>query len=204
MNKQENRNLKDNFAAIGWTLKKFFGFYPVLAPLTVFCILFSAIVAAIPAVFIQRVLAVIERWYQSGNWAAARAEILPYIFLLVGLYTLSILSLTLETQLMAVMTQGFLDKMRREMFDGMQDLPIKYFDTHKHGDIMSYYTNDIDTLRQLVGQSFPTLVRAGIIVFSVLCIMLYYSIYLTLLILTGVVFMFFVSKKFGGGSARYH
>ena len=53
------------------------------------------------------------------------------------------------------MTQGFLNKLRREMFDGMQDLPIKYFDTHQHGDIMSYYTNDIDTLRQLVSQAIP-------------------------------------------------
>ena len=203
MNKQENRNLKDNFAAIGWTLKKFFGFYPVLAPLTVFCILFSAIVAAIPAVFIQRVLAVIERWYQSGNWAAARAEILPYIFLLVGLYTLSILSLTLETQLMAVMTQGFLDKMRREMFDGMQDLPIRYFDTNKHGDIMSFYTNDIDTMRQLVSQSLPALIRSVAIVLAVFAIMLYFSIWMTLVLMLGVAAMFFVTKTIGGGSAKY-
>ena len=93
MNKQGKGNLKENFAAIGWVLKKFFGFYPVLAPLSVFCILFSAIVAAIPAVFIQRVLAVIEKWYQSGDWASAKAELLPLILLLVGLYSLSIISL---------------------------------------------------------------------------------------------------------------
>ena len=117
MHKQAGRNLKENFSAIGWTLKKFFGFYPVLAPLAVLCILFSAIVAAIPSLFIQKVLTIIEKWYQTGDWASARAEILPYIFLLVGLYVIAICSLTLETQLMAVMTQGFLDKMRREMFN---------------------------------------------------------------------------------------
>ena len=176
MNKQGKGNLKENFAAIGWVLKKFFGFYPVLAPLSVFCILFSAIVAAIPAVFIQRVLAVIERWYQSGNWASAKAELLPLILLLVGLYSLSIISLTVESQLMAVMTQGFLDKMRREMFNGMQDLPIRYFDTHKTGDIMSFYTNDIDTMRQLVSGSFPALIRSISIVIAVLAIMLYFSV----------------------------
>ena len=73
----------------------------------------------------------------------------------IVLYVLSILSMTLYSQLMAYMTQGFLNKLRREMFDGMQDLPIRYFDTHQHGDIMSYYTNDIDTLRQLVSQAIP-------------------------------------------------
>ena len=202
MNKRGG-NLKDNFGAIGWTLKKFFGYYPVLAPLSAFCILFSAVVAAIPALFIQRILAVIEQWYLSGDWASAKAEIMPYIWLLIGLYTVSILSLTLETQLMAVMTQGFLDKMRREMFDGMQELPIRYFDTHKHGDIMSFYTNDIDTLRQLVSQALPALIRSGAIVLAVLAIMLYFSVWMTLVLLLGVVAMFFVTKTVGGGSAKY-
>ena len=203
MNKQGKGNLKENFAAIGWVLKKFFGFYPVLAPLSVFCILFSAIVAAIPAVFIQRVLAVIEKWYQSGDWASAKAELLPLILLLVGLYTLSIISLTVESQLMAVMTQGFLDKMRREMFNGMQDLPIRYFDTHKTGDIMSFYTNDIDTMRQLVSGSFPALIRSISIVIAVLAIMLYFSVWMTLVLLVGVAAMFYVTKTIGGGSAKY-
>ena len=203
MNKQGKGNLKENFAAIGWVLKKFFGFYPVLAPLSVFCILFSAIVAAIPAVFIQRVLAVIEKWYQSGDWASAKAELLPLILLLVGLYSLSIISLTVESQLMAVMTQGFLDKMRREMFNGMQDLPIRYFDTHKTGDIMSFYTNDIDTMRQLVSGSFPALIRSISIVIAVLAIMLYFSVWMTLVLLVGVAAMFYVTKTIGGGSAKY-
>ena len=203
MNKRGKGNLKDNFSAIGWTMKKFFGYYPVLAPLSAVCILFSAVVAALPALFIQRILAVVEQWVTSGDWAAARAQILPNIYLLVGLYVVSILSLTLETQLMAVMTQGFLDKMRREMFNGMQDLPIRYFDSHKHGDIMSYYTNDIDTLRQLVSQSFPALIRSGSVVLAVLAIMLYFSVWMTLVLLLGVVAMFYVTKTIGGGSAKY-
>jgi len=203
MNKHGKGNLKDNFAAIGWTMKKFFGFYPVLAPLSVFCILFSAVVSAIPALFIQRVLAVIEKWYLSGDWAAAKTELMPLIFLLIGLYTLSIVSLTVESQLMAYMTQGFLDKMRREMFNGMQDLPIRYFDSHKTGDIMSFYTNDIDTMRQLVSGSFPALIRSVSIVLAVLAIMLYFSVWMTLVLLIGVAAMFYVTKFIGGGSAKY-
>ena len=204
MNKKRPQgDLNANFAAIGWTLKKFFGFYPVLAPLSAFCILFSAVVAAIPSIFIQNVLAGIQRWVASGDWAAARAEILPYIFLLIGLYFLSICSLTLETQLMAVMTQGFLDKMRREIFNGMQDLPIRFFDSNKTGDIMSYFTNDIDTMRMLVSQTLPSLIRSGSIVLAVLAIMLYYSVWMTLVLLLGVLAMFFVAKTVGGGSAKY-
>ena len=203
MNKHGQGNLKENFAAIGWVLKKFFGFYPVLAPLSVFCILFSAVVAAIPSLFIQRVLAVIEKWYLSGDWAAAKAELMPLIFLLIGLYALAIISLTVESQLMAYMTQGFLDKMRREMFNGMQGLPIRYFDTRKTGDIMSFYTNDIDTMRQLVSGSFPALIRSVSIVLAVLAIMLYFSVWMTLVLLLGVVAMFYVTKHIGGGSAKY-
>ena len=184
-------------------IKKLFGYYPVLAPLTMACILFSSIVSSIPSLFIQNILAVVEKWYRGGDWAAAKAEILPYITLLVVLYALSIISMVAYSQLMAYMTQGFLNKLRQEMFDGMQDLPIRYFDTHKHGDIMSYYTNDIDTLRQLVSQSLPSIIQAGAIVLCVFSIMLYFSIWMTLILLLGVAAMIFASRKVGGGSAKY-
>ena len=203
MNKKPQGDLSANFSAIGWTLKKFFGFYPVLAPVAVFCILFAAVVAAIPSIFIQNVLAGIQKWVESGDWASARGEILPYLYLLIGLYALSIASLVLETQLMAVMTQGFLDKMRREIFNGMQDLPIRFFDSNKTGDIMSYFTNDIDTMRMLVSQTLPSLIRSGAIVVAVLAIMLWYSVWMTLVLLLGVAAMFFVAKTFGGGSAKF-
>ena len=167
------------------------------------CILFSSIVSSIPSLFIQNILAVVEKWYRDGDWAAARAEILPYITLLIVLYVLSIISMVIYSQLMAYMTQGFLNKLRQEMFDGMQDLPIRYFDTHKHGDIMSYYTNDIDTLRQMVSQSLPSIIQAGAIVLCVFSIMLYFSIWMTLILLLGVAAMIFATRKVGGGSAKY-
>ena len=187
----------------GRILKMLIQSYPVLAPLTGFCILFSAATAAIPSVFIQRVIAVIEKWQDGGDWAAARAEIVPMILLLIGLYVLSVVAIGVYTQLMAYMTQGFLYKLRRRMFDGMQNLPIKYFDTHKHGDIMSHYTNDIDTLRQLISSSLPALLRSGVLVACVTAIMIYYSLWMTLVLLLGVAAMLWVSKKVGGGSAKY-
>ncbi len=192
-----------NMGVLKRLLGMLFRFYPVLLPVTVVCILFTAIASTIPATVLQQVTELIETWQESGDWKGASAEILPRVFFLIGMYVLSLISITVETQLMAYMTQGFLCKMRRTMFDRMQDLPIKYFDTHKHGDIMSYYTNDIDTLRQLVAQSMPTLIRASVTVLSVFFIMLYFSVWLTLLLLMGVLAILFVTKKVGGGSAKY-
>ena len=190
---------------LGRVVRMLFRSYPVLIPLTAFCILFSAGVSAVPAVFQQKVFAVIENALATDtlDWAVVRGEILPLVSILIVLYVLSIAFITLYTQLMAYITQGFLDKMRCQMFDGMQNLPIRYFDTNKHGDIMSYYTNDIDALRQLVSQSLPQLLQSGIIVLTVLGIMLWYSVWITLVVLLGVVAMVFVSKKIGGGSAKY-
>ena len=198
-----NAKTRPDMRALGRTVKKFFGYYPVLAPLTVVCILFSAIVSSIPSLFVQNVLTVVEKWYTTGDWASAKAEIVPYLILLGVLYVLSVAAQTLYTQLMAVMTQGFLDKLRCEVFGGMQDLPIKYFDTNKHGDIMSYYTNDIDTLRQLISQAFPSLIQSAAIVLTVFAIMLYFSVWLTLVLVLGIVAMAVVAKRIGGGSARY-
>ena len=178
-------------------------FYPVMAPLTLLCILFSAIVNAIPSIFMQNIIAIIEGSWQAGDWAAVSGRILTLVGILAAVYVISLVSVFTWTRLMAVMTQGLLKKLRCKMFDGMQDLPIRYFDTHNHGDIMSYYTNDIDTLRQLVSQSIPQLISSGVIVLSVLCIMFYYSVWLALVVIAGVACMLVVTKKVGGGSARF-
>ena len=193
----------DNMKMLGRTLKKLFAYYPVLAPVTFACILFSAIVSSIPSLFVQNVIQVIEKWYVSRDWAAARPELISVLTLLVVLYILSILAILVYKQLMAYMTQGFLDKLRQEMFGGMQDLPIRYFDTHQHGDIMSFYTNDIDTLRQLVSEAIPAFIQSGAIVLVVFSIMLYFSLWLTLILICGIVLMVLVTKHIGGGSAKF-
>ena len=192
-----------DFSALGRAVKRLFQYYPRLAPLTMLCILFSSIVSAIPSLFTQNVLAVIEKWYRTGDWASARPEVYRYMVVLAILYVLALLSSTAYTQLMAIMTQGYLNKLRQETFDRMQDLPIAYFDTHQHGDIMSYYTNDIDTLRMLISQSLPTFIQSGAVVLAVFTIMLYFSVWMTMVLVVGVVAMFFVTKTVGGGSARY-
>ena len=186
-------------------VKMLFKSYPALLPFTCFCIVFSSLVSAIPSVFTQQVLAVITKYLDMGSTdiTAAMGEISPKIITLIVLYVLSLIFMFLHTQLMTFITQGFLSKMRCKMFDGMQNLPIKYFDQNKHGDIMSHYTNDIDTLRQLVSQSLPHLLQSVIIVTTVLSIMLWYSIPMTLVVVCGVTAMFIISGKIGGGSARF-
>ncbi len=191
--------------ALGRVLKLLVRSYPRLVPIAAFCIVFAAVVNSIPSIFIQKVLAVVTEQLDSGvfDWATASARIVPLVGVLIGLYVCSIALITLQSQLMAYITQGFLHKLRCRMFDSMQNLPVRFFDTHQHGDIMSYYTNDIDTLRQLISQTLPTLLQSGIIVLTVLFIMLWYSVWITLVVALGVVVMFFVSKKIGGGSAKY-
>ncbi len=184
-------------------IKLLFKFYPVLAPITVACILFAAITSVLPALFIQQVLESITKWQALGDWTSAAKEIIPKVLTLACFYGVSAIAVTTQSQLMAYMTQGFLSKMRCYMFDGMQNLPIRYFDQNRHGDIMSHYTNDIDTLRQLISQALPTLLQSSTVVLGVFAIMLYYSIPMTVVLLVGVAAMVMTSRKLAGGSAKF-
>ena len=194
---------KIDFKMLGRVIKLLYQSYPRLLPTALCCMIFSAIVSACPALFTQEILGIVDESFKAKlPFAAVADQIIPLVLTLLGLYILSIISITVQTQLMAYITQGFLSKMRRKMFDGMQNLPIRYFDTHQHGDIMSHYTNDIDTLRQLVSQSLPSLLQSCTIVLTVLLIMLWSSFWLTAVVLVGVVIMIVVSGKIGGSSAK--
>lgn len=184
-------------------IKTLFSFYPVLVPIVLLFIIFNAVVSSIPAVFMQNIIAVVEQSWQSGDWNAVSSKILSFVMILAILYGLSLLAGLVYNQMMAVITQGFLKKLRVKMFAKMQTLPIRYFDTHNHGDIMSYYTNDIDTLRQMISQSIPQLLISTVTVITIFMIMMYYSCNLMLVVLCGVLIMYFVTKTIGGNSARY-
>ena len=200
----EKKNSAVNSAPILVRLiKMLFSFYPVMLPVALACILFNAIISSIPSIFMQNVISLVEQSWQAGDWAAVGGQILRFVLILVVLYVLSLAAGTVFNQLMAIITQGSLAKMREKMFNGMQDLPIKYFDTHNHGDVMSYYTNDIDTLRQMISQSIPQLIISTVTVLTVLAIMLYFSVWMTLVVLVGVFFMVLVTKKVGGRSSKY-
>ncbi len=185
-------------------VKTIFSFYPVLLPLTLLCIAVAAIVSTIPSLFLQNVIELVTSALDNTKtWAEVAPDIIRFVIILACFYVASLAAGFTWNQLMAVITQGTLKKLRDKMFEKMQRLPIKYFDTHNHGDIMSYYTNDIDTLRQIISQSMPQLIMSGIVVTSLIVIMLYFSLYMTLVVLLGVAAMLFVTSRIGGGSARH-
>ena len=184
-------------------IKTLFGFYPVLLPLVVAGVVLCAIINSIGATFLQSALQIISESWQSGDWEAAQPKILQLVTTLACIYGVGVLSSLFWNRAMAIVTQGSLEKLREMMFNRMQDLPIRYFDTHQRGDIMSHYTNDIDTLRQMISQSLPNLLMTIIIIVTVFFIMLYYSVWMCLVIIAGVAFMTFMTKLLGSNSARF-
>ena len=163
---------------LGRLIKTLFSFYPKLLPIVVVCIIISAILSALPATFLQRALEIVTATWESGDWSSVAGRIGTLSITLIGIYVVSLALNTLYTQLMAIITQGSLKKFREKLFDHMQDLPISYFDQHQRGDIMSHYTNDIDTLRQMIGQSLPNITLTVVTCCSVVCVMLYYSVWM--------------------------
>ena len=184
-------------------LKTLLEFYPVMMPFTIACILFNAVVSSIPSIFMQRIISAVETSWKDGNWEAVGSGIISSVVFLAVFYVISLVSGFTFNQLMAIMTQGSLKKLREKMFNNMQDLPVKFFDTNNHGDIMSHYTNDIDTLRQMVSQSFPQLLISSVTVITVFSIMLYFCVWLAIVVIIGVAAMLMVTRKVGGGSAKY-
>ncbi len=192
----------------GQTVKRLiqmeFSFFPKLLPFVIFLIIVNAVISSIPSVFQQKVIAVLQdAWTNGLEWSQVSGQILHLCIILGILYAISLIAGFVYNQLMAVITQGSLHKMRVTMFNHMESLPIRYFDTTKHGDIMSHYTNDADALRQMISQSFPQLMISAITLTTILCIMLYYSVWMALVIIIGSVVSLIITKKVGGKSARY-
>lgn len=122
---------------------------------------------------------------------------------LIVLYLIGVITIHISTRVMVKISEGTLKIIRDEMFIKMQKLPIKYFDTHTHGDIMSRYTNDTDTLSQMISQSLPQVFVSGITILFVFIAMIIANIYLTLTVIVSLIVMLFITKKVAGGSAKY-
>ena len=184
-------------------IKLLFKFYPVMLPITIVFIVINATVSAVPALFQQKVIEIVNNTYASGDWASVSKDIITLVLILASCYLVSLLAGIMYNQLLAIITQGVLKKTRCLMFSKMQGLPIKYFDVNNHGDIMSYFTNDIDTLRQMISQSIPQLLISGIIILTVFTIMICFSVWLTIIAVVGVISIVMITKVIGGRSGRY-
>ena len=184
-------------------VKMLLSFYPVLLPLVMAGVLLCGLINSVGSLFLQKALEVISSSWQTGDWAAAQPKIVSLVTVLAIIYLIGNLSSLFWNRYMAVITQGSLEKLREKMFNRMQDLPIRYFDTNQRGDIMSHYTNDIDTLRQMISQSLPNLLQTVIVLATVLFIMFYFSAWMGLVIIAGVAVMTFLTKLLGSNSARF-
>jgi len=194
---------KNSGKTVGRLMKLMFSFFPVILPLTMILILANAVISAVPSIFQQKIIAILQNaWTNQLTWSDVSGDIWHNVRLLAILYVCSLAAGFAYNQLMAVITQGTLHKLRMKVFHHMESLPIRYFDTNKHGDIMSHYTNDIEALRQMISQSFPQLLVSSVILITILCIMFYYSIPMALVILAGSAVSIVITKKVGGKSAR--
>lgn len=182
--------------------------------LVIICLMFTSISMTISSIFLAQIInrvimPVIEGTTNEAGVVvyATFSDVSPILWQLIltmgAIYLIGITSSFVYTRVMASITQSFLNEMRQKTFHHMQSLPIPYFDTHTHGDVMSIYTNDIDAIRQLVGSSIPSLIQSGTILIVLTGTMLTYSIWLALVVFLGIILMINVTKKIGGKSSKY-
>ena len=183
-------------------LKYVFTTYKLQFFIVFVAIVLSAIAGVMGIQFIQRL---IDNYIVPliGQQNPDFSSLLQAIVGMAGVYLVGIIATYVYNRLMINISQGILNKIRTEMFNHMQTLPIGYFDSHPHGETMSTYTNDVDALRQCLSQSIPQVFSAVITMVTVLVSMFTTNIYLTLVVVAMVIIMTFVAKYLGGNSSRF-
>ena len=197
-----NPKVKNPGKILGRILRYTFKNYKIHMIIVFICIIVSVLANVQGTLFIQSLI----DDYITPLMNTSSPDFTPLLFAMArvaGFYLLGAASTFAYSKLMVYVTQGTMRNLRIDIFSHMESLPIKFFDTHSHGDIMSVYTNDIDTLRQMISQSMVQLFSSTITIVSVLVSMISISIPLTLLTLVMVAVMFIVSGKIGGKSSKY-
>ncbi len=170
--------------------------------IVLFCILLTALSSAATAIFLKTLVDdYIKPMLSTGS--NLFPELLKAMGFLAIVYVVGILANFTHQRLMVGISQGTLKRIRDEMFNHMQDLPVKYFDTHSHGDVMSHYTNDTDTLEQMISQSIPQLISSAATLTVVVISMFALSFWMTLIVFAFIALKLFIAGKVGGNSARY-
>ncbi|MBQ6569339.1 MAG: ABC transporter ATP-binding protein [Clostridia bacterium] len=181
------------------------GYTPRLVAVFI-CIIISAVTGVANSMFIRTLIdTYITPVVKAGTGVPGliAAGLIEGLLFMAGIYISGIIATYLFNRLMVTVAQGVLKTIRDEMFEKMQKLPIKYFDTHSHGDIMSYYTNDTDALRQMIAQSVPQFFSSAVSIFSMFCAMVYTSWILTVFVILTMVLMLSVTKFITGKSGHF-
>ncbi len=188
---------------MGRLLRYLFSHYKWRLIAVLVCVLFASAAHVSASVFLQRIIDDCITPALTAGYSSLFPKLWIYAGVMTGTFLLAVLAVHGQTQLMAIISHKFLKQIRVDMFNKMQSLPIKYFDTHTHGDVMSTYTNDVDAIMQLATQCIPGIVCSSVMIIAYLGVMLYYSVWLTGVVLVTSIIMVFVTKIVGGGTARY-
>lgn len=183
-------------------LMSYLGKYRLLMIPVVICILVSAVAGVAGSLFLKTLI----DDYITPLLASGEKNFAPLLQAVIKMgivFILGIIATFIQMRLMVNVAQGILKKVRDDMFDHMQSLPVRYFDTHPAGDVMSLYTNDTDTLRQMISQSIPQFISSGITIVAVLTAMITTNIWFTIFVLAFVVVMFMITKSIGSRSGKY-
>ena len=180
----------------------YFKAHPVALIISAICTLISALGPIVAPLMIQKVTNLIATAIEKGSFVVVSKEFYECLVIMISAYVISLTGGFIYSQLTARYAQKYMHELRCRLFEHMQDLPIKYFDTHDKGEIMSTFTNDVDTIRQLLAQSITTVLICSVTFISVFVIMLFSSIYLTIIVILGTIAILLVTKFIGGESAK--
>ena len=195
--------------------KELFTRYPKELIISALCIVFNIFANLSSSLFMNFVTTILTKAIiEGGNpltgqyeamamGITLRTNVTVLMMILIGIYSFGVFAAWFWNRTMAIVTQKFMNVFRKAMFNHMQDLPIRYFDTHAHGSIMSIYTNDIDTIRQFISQALPTSLSAGLAVIFSLIVMLLNSVWMTLVVLFCAFMMFLNTRLIGGNASKY-
>lgn len=184
-------------------LKDLFHRYRFLLIIVMLCLAINAATNFSASIFIKNFTDTLTEAVKGGDWEAGWKKIVFLSILLGSIYLLGVVASLAWNLILVHVTQNYLNETRIKMFNHMETLPIRYFDTHKHGDIMSIYTNDTDTLRQLISQALPTLFSSIVALIGIFAIMFTYSIWLALIVMAGGFFMILTLVKLGGKAGKF-
>lgn len=205
MNQKKKRNVLLSL------IKEMARLHPWLFALSIICIIISAIASVTAPVAIQRVIDGLENIHSTGDVAVsedvfksfAEGTLYPCLIFMAISYTLGNLAMGTYAVALAYIGQDFMHKTRCKIFSHMEDLPVRYFDQHQKGEIMSIYTNDVDTIRQFTIQTTQTLFSSLLTFITIFVMMLMFSIYLTIIFIVGVIGMFIASSMMGKKAEKY-
>ncbi len=205
MNQKKKRNVLLSL------IKEMAKLHPWLFALSIICIIISAIASVTAPIAIQRVIDGLENIHSTGDVAVsedvfksfAEGTLYPCLIFMAISYTLGNLAMGTYAVALAYIGQDFMHKTRCKIFSHMEDLPVRYFDQHQKGEIMSIYTNDVDTIRQFTIQTTQTLFSSLLTFITLFVMMLMFSVYLTIIFIVGVTGMFIASSMMGKKAEKY-